>query len=68
MRLGFIGLGTMRSPMASDLIAAGHEVTAYSRTRSRAENLGPLGAKIAGTPGEPVQGFLRNSLSRCMAT
>jgi 2-hydroxy-3-oxopropionate reductase len=33
-RIGFIGLGVMGKPMARNLIAAGYEVTAYSRTRA----------------------------------
>ncbi len=52
MRIGFIGLGSMGLPMASNLIKAQHVLTVYNRTRSRAEELRPLGAKIAATPGE----------------
>jgi 2-hydroxy-3-oxopropionate reductase len=33
-RIGFIGLGVMGKPMARNLIAAGYDVTAYSRTRA----------------------------------
>ncbi|WP_217181687.1 NAD(P)-dependent oxidoreductase [Streptomyces sp. AC495_CC817] len=32
MRVGFIGLGIMGAPMAENLVRAGHEVTAWSRT------------------------------------
>jgi 3-hydroxyisobutyrate dehydrogenase-like beta-hydroxyacid dehydrogenase len=35
--LGFLGLGAMGAPMASRLIQAGHQVTVWNRTRSRAE-------------------------------
>ncbi len=52
MRIGFIGLGSMGSAMATNLIKAQHRLTVYNRTRSRAEDLQPLGAKIAETPGE----------------
>ena len=52
MRIGFIGLGKMGSAIASNLIKAQHQVTVYNRTRSRAEDLQPLGAKVAGSPGE----------------
>lgn len=38
-RLGFIGLGIMGRGMAANLIAAGHRVTVWNRTRSRAEGL-----------------------------
>jgi 3-hydroxyisobutyrate dehydrogenase-like beta-hydroxyacid dehydrogenase len=52
MRIGFIGLGSMGSHIASNLIKAKHQVTVYNRTRSRAEELQPLGAKVAGSAGE----------------
>src|SRR5256884_4617699 len=56
MRVGFIGLGKMGSAMARNLIKAGHELVLYNRTRSRAEELQPLGARVAGTPGEAASG------------
>ena len=52
MRIGFIGLGSMGSPIASNLIKAQHALTVYNRTQSRSEGLQPLGAKIAGNPSE----------------
>src|SRR5258705_11462947 len=52
MNLGFIGLGNMGSAMARNLIKAGHTLTVYNRTRSRAEALQSEGAKIAATPAE----------------
>jgi len=52
MKIGFIGLGSMGSGMARNLIKAGHALTVYNRTRSRAEEFRPLGARVAGTPGE----------------
>ena len=52
MKVGFIGLGNMGSAIARKLIQAGHTLTVYNRTRSRAEPLGSLGARIAETPGE----------------
>jgi 3-hydroxyisobutyrate dehydrogenase-like beta-hydroxyacid dehydrogenase len=51
MKVGFIGLGNMGSGMARNLINAGHELTVYNRTRSRAEAL-QSGVKIAKTPAE----------------
>jgi 3-hydroxyisobutyrate dehydrogenase-like beta-hydroxyacid dehydrogenase len=56
MRIGFIGLGKMGSAMAHNLIEAGHELVLYNRTRSRAEEMQPLGAQVAGTPGEAASG------------
>ena len=56
MRIGFIGLGNMGSAMARNLIKARHELVLYNRTRSRAEELRPLGARVAGSPGEAASG------------
>jgi 3-hydroxyisobutyrate dehydrogenase-like beta-hydroxyacid dehydrogenase len=36
MRVGFCGLGVMGAPMAGHLARAGHEMTVYNRTASRA--------------------------------
>ena len=52
MKVGFIGVGSMGSGIARNLIKAGHTLVVYNRTRSRAEELQPLGATVAGTPGE----------------
>ena len=50
MKIGFVGLGNMGSGMARNLIHAGHTLTVYNRTRSRAEELRSIGASIAETP------------------
>jgi 3-hydroxyisobutyrate dehydrogenase-like beta-hydroxyacid dehydrogenase len=52
MKVGFIGLGNMGSAIAHNLIKAGHDLTVYNRTRSRAEPFASLGARIAETPSE----------------
>lgn len=54
MKIAFIGLGNMGEPIARNLLSAGHELTIYNRTRSRAEPLGKAGARIAGNAGEAV--------------
>ncbi len=51
MRVGVVGLGSMGAAVARNLIGAGHALTVYNRTRSRADEFGPLGAHVAGTPG-----------------
>jgi 3-hydroxyisobutyrate dehydrogenase-like beta-hydroxyacid dehydrogenase len=56
MKIGFCGLGAMGSGMARNLIKAGHAVIAYNRTRSRAQELQPLGSSVAATPGEAASG------------
>ncbi|MGB7547962.1 MAG: NAD(P)-dependent oxidoreductase, partial [Terracidiphilus sp.] len=55
MRIAFLGLGNMGSPMARRLLAAGHEVTVWNRTRQRAEGLASQGAAVAATPGEAAR-------------
>jgi 3-hydroxyisobutyrate dehydrogenase-like beta-hydroxyacid dehydrogenase len=52
MNVGFIGLGSMGLPMARNLVEAGHGLVVYNRTRSRADELSRLGARVAATPGE----------------
>ena len=52
MKVGFLGLGNMGSEMARNLIKAGHSLTVYNKTQSRAEELASLGAKVARTPGQ----------------
>jgi 3-hydroxyisobutyrate dehydrogenase-like beta-hydroxyacid dehydrogenase len=56
MNIAFIGLGNMGSPMATNLIKAGHTLSVYNRTRARADALKHLGARIATTPGEAAAG------------
>jgi len=37
--IAFCGLGRMGAPMASRLLAAGHDITAWNRTPGRADDL-----------------------------
>jgi 3-hydroxyisobutyrate dehydrogenase len=46
-KLGFIGIGVMGGPMASNLLRAGYEVTIFDHSRYKCEKLVPLGANIA---------------------
>lgn len=48
--LGFIGLGVMGSRMVQRLLHAGHTVTGYNRTRSKAQWLLDLGMQWGATP------------------
>jgi 3-hydroxyisobutyrate dehydrogenase-like beta-hydroxyacid dehydrogenase len=50
MKVGFIGLGKMGFPMAANLLAAGHHLTVYNRTKSRADELANQGATVANSP------------------
>src|SRR5438132_13439397 len=47
MDVGFIGLGHMGAGMAANLLRAGHRVTVYNRTPSRARPLVEQGARAA---------------------
>lgn len=50
MRVGFIGLGVMGRPMASNLLRAGHELVVHSRSRPPVEALVASGATEAPSP------------------
>ncbi len=50
--VGFIGLGLMGEPMASNLARGGYPLTVYNRTASKARSLQSLGAKLAASPRE----------------
>lgn len=56
MRIGFIGLGHMGRGMAERLLKAGHEVSVYNRTRSKAEALAGKGARVADTIADACAG------------
>ena len=50
MRVGFIGLGNMGGPMASNMIKAGHSLTVYDIRREAAEPHLAAGAEWAESP------------------
>ena len=49
-RLGFVGLGVMGGGIAKRLLAAGHDVAGYNRTREKAQWLVDLGLRLEDTP------------------
>jgi 3-hydroxyisobutyrate dehydrogenase-like beta-hydroxyacid dehydrogenase len=51
-KIGFIGLGNMGEPMAANLLAAGHTLSVYNRTASKAAVLKAKGACIAANAAE----------------
>jgi len=55
MRLGMIGLGAMGKGIVPRLMAAGHTVTVWNRTKSKAEALIQQGMKWADTPREVAE-------------
>ena len=56
-KVTFLGLGVMGFPMAGHLQRAGHKVTVYNRTLSKAENwVQAYGGKMALTPALAAMG------------
>jgi 3-hydroxyisobutyrate dehydrogenase len=54
--VAFIGLGVMGYPMAGYISKAGHNVTVYNRTKSKAEKwVGEYKGKMADTPAEAAK-------------
>lgn len=47
MNIGFLGLGNMGEPIAANLLSAGHQVTVWNRTASKAKPLVDKGARLA---------------------
>ena len=52
MKIGFLGLGNMGTPMAKRLLAARHELMVWNRTRARSEAMEAFGAQVAGSPAD----------------
>lgn len=52
MKYGFLGLGIMGKAMASNLIAAGFDVTVWNRTKEKCQPLVDQGAHLGNSPGE----------------
>ncbi|WP_223425847.1 NAD(P)-dependent oxidoreductase [Tateyamaria pelophila] len=56
-KLAFLGLGVMGAPMAGHLQKAGHDVTVYNRTASKAQDwVSTCGGAMAKTPREAAEG------------
>jgi 3-hydroxyisobutyrate dehydrogenase-like beta-hydroxyacid dehydrogenase len=55
MKLGFIGIGLMGRPMTLRLLAAGHEVAVWNRSRDKLGAVVEKGARAAASPAEVVR-------------
>jgi 2-hydroxy-3-oxopropionate reductase len=55
-RIALLGTGLMGAPMARRLLAAGFPLTAWNRSRAKAEALAVHGATVAETAAEAVRG------------
>ena len=51
-RVGFVGLGIMGKAQASNILKAGFPLAVYNRTRSKAEEMGEMGARVADSPAD----------------
>ena len=57
MKIAYIGLGVMGGPMAAHLVAAGHELRVFNRTRSKAEAWCDKHAgQVCDSPAQAAQG------------
>jgi 3-hydroxyisobutyrate dehydrogenase-like beta-hydroxyacid dehydrogenase len=53
-KITLLGCGLMGSPMSRRLLAAGHALTVWNRTRTKADALSAAGARVADTPAQAV--------------
>jgi 3-hydroxyisobutyrate dehydrogenase len=56
MSVALLGLGTMGSGMATNLLKAGFPLAVYNRTAAKAEALAAQGARVATTPADAAKG------------
>jgi len=54
--ISYLGLGTMGSGMASNLLKAGYQLTVWNRSAAKCEPFARKGARVADTPAEAVRG------------
>ena len=54
-QIGFIGLGNMGAPMATNLLESGYSLRVYNRSPEKAQPLLEKGAKVVNTPAEVVE-------------
>jgi 3-hydroxyisobutyrate dehydrogenase-like beta-hydroxyacid dehydrogenase len=53
--ISYLGLGTMGSGMASNLLKAGYTLTVWNRSAERCEPFARKGARVADTPADAVR-------------
>ena len=56
MRVGFIGMGRMGRGVAGNILAAGHDLVVYNRTREKTAELAAKGARVAETVAGACEG------------
>jgi 3-hydroxyisobutyrate dehydrogenase-like beta-hydroxyacid dehydrogenase len=53
--ISYLGLGTMGSGMASNLLKAGYQLTVWNRSREKCEPFARKGARVADSPADAVR-------------
>ena len=53
--ISYLGLGTMGSGMASNLLKAGHKLTVWNRSAEKCEPFARKGARVAESPADAVR-------------
>jgi 3-hydroxyisobutyrate dehydrogenase-like beta-hydroxyacid dehydrogenase len=53
--ISYLGLGTMGSGMASNLLKAGYELTVWNRSAEKCEPFARKGARVGDTPADAVR-------------
>jgi 3-hydroxyisobutyrate dehydrogenase-like beta-hydroxyacid dehydrogenase len=53
--ISYLGLGTMGSGMASNLLKAGYKLTVWNRSAEKCEPFARKGARVVGTPADAVR-------------
>ena len=68
--VAFIGLGAMGSRMAMNLLAAGHELRVFNRSKEKAKPFADKGARVCDSPAEAAKGaeFVCSIVSDDVAT
>jgi 3-hydroxyisobutyrate dehydrogenase-like beta-hydroxyacid dehydrogenase len=54
-KISYLGLGTMGSGMASNLLKAGYQLTVWNRSAAKCEPFARKGARVADTPAEAAR-------------
>ena len=55
MRIGFVGIGVMGKPMATNILKSGYELMCYNRTKEKILDLKDKGALVADSVDELIE-------------
>ena len=63
-KVTLMGLGSMGTGIAQNILKAGFDLTVYNRTVAKTEPLAKLGSKVSASPSEAAREFERMSPMR----